>query len=123
MANNNINTTVGIDLNSESAQQKVERLTAEAKALKKEITQLSKDPVLNAPLIKQANKELAQTRAELRNVKKDTIDVKKVMDNLSGATLNQLEAALRKVTQEMKSVGRNTTEFKQLQASQKNLFV
>lgn len=119
--NNSTITRVGLDLNTESAEQKIERLNREFKELKKLQKELSREPIMNASQLKQVDKELAGIRNEMTKTKKETIDVRKVMNNLSSASLRQLEAAYRKVSVARKNMSRTDPKFKKLEADQKRL--
>lgn len=70
--------------------------------------------------MKKALKDLKDTEKQLEQVKKQTFDVTKVLNNLNGASLKDLRKAEQEITDELKKMTRGTQEYvdksKQLQS-------
>ena len=102
-----------VRVNSEDAQSELKKLQGEASKLRKEIIEASKAEVMDPKKIEALKKKLSETTQEINASKKAAFDYKKVLDNLSGASLTELNKAAQKLNFETKNLARNTEEYAQ----------
>ncbi len=100
-----------VRVNSEDAQSELKKLQGEASKLRKEIIEASKAEVMDPKKIEALKKKLSETTQEINASKKAAFDYKKVLDNLSGASLTELNKAAQKLNFETKNLARNTEEY------------
>ncbi len=81
---------------------------AEIKSINKELRTLEKNPALNA-----LNAELKATNNQLRAIDNATFEYSKVLKNLSGATIKDLNRAHAQLSKEIQTINRNTDEYRQ----------
>lgn len=110
-----------IEVDGKQAQDKLKALSVQLEQLTAEKKKLSKEPLTDPKLLKQVDREIAQTRKEMTAYKKELVDVRKVMNNLSGSSIKQLEAAYRRVAAERKNMARGTKEYAAMIAAEKKL--
>jgi TP901 family phage tail tape measure protein len=110
-----------IEVDGKQAQDKLKALSVQLEQLTAEKKKLSKEPLTDPKLLKQVDREIAQTRKEMTAYKKELVDVRKVMNNLSGSSLKQLEAAYRRVAAERKGMTRGTKDYAAMVAAEKKL--
>lgn len=110
-----------IEVDGRQAQDKLKALENQLEKLVGEKKKLSKEPLTDPKLLKQVDREIAQTRKEMGRYKKEIVDVRNVMNNLSGASLKQLEAAYRRVNAERKGMARGTKDYLDIIALEKKL--
>lgn len=103
---------VDVDLNGEPAGRGLELLEKKASSLRKQIVELSKQEIIDPKKIKDLEKDLKKTNAEINTLKKTTFDYKKTLDNLSGASIRDLNKLHSQLNFEVKSLARNTDEYK-----------
>ena len=84
-----------VDIDGKSARDDLAKLEKQAIHLKNELKELRKQPLTNPKLINQVEGEYSKVRKELNKTKRETANVSKVMDNLSGTSLRNLEQAYR----------------------------
>jgi TP901 family phage tail tape measure protein len=108
-----------LEIDGKQASDKLNELGNKLEQLTIEKKKLSKEPLTDPKLLKQVDREIAQTRKEMTHYKKEIVDVRKVMNNLSGASLKQLEAAYRRVNAERKNMSRSHKDYNALVAMEK----
>jgi hypothetical protein len=102
---------VDVNVNGKSAQKQLSALEKSAEKYKKELVQANKAGDLQG--YKKAKRNLENVNKEMRQLKKQTFSVNKVVNNLSSATYNDLRKAARKLNRELNNVNRNTKEYAQ----------
>lgn len=110
MANNNQTYTTTVVINDAQAKKQVAELENTIKGYRKEMDKAysSGDKALGdayAKKIKAATKELNRLKLE-------TMDVEKILNNLSDASMNQLQKAARSLNSQMKNLSVSSDEFK-----------
>lgn len=110
----NETTTSTVLLNGEQAKTELDALDAKAKDLRKSLREATKLGDLEG--MKRYNRELQQTQKQMRTVRAEAFDAKKVLDNLSGASLRDLHAAQKKIDALMRNgtVARHSREWNEL---------
>jgi len=108
-------------LNGEQAKQELDALELKAKGLRKSIREAS--DIGDLAGVKRYNKELKETQQQMRTVKSEAFNAKKVLDDLSGSSLKDLYAAQKKIDSLLRngSVKRNSEEWKELVKSQRKV--
>lgn len=105
------------DLDGKRAEAELEQMQQKAGVLAEKLEQARKANDLIT--FNKTKKELNDLDREIGKYKKNVVDVKKTLDNLNGASLNDLTAAQRKITAELSKMERGTKEYvaasKQLQ--------
>ena len=120
MAQNEIaNSTV--HLNGEQAKQELTALAQKAQDLRKRLIEANEAG--NGKAFEKLNKELNQTNKQMKQLSKEAFDVKKVLDNLSGATMSDLIKAKKEIDKQLNSpaISRNSKEWKELQNQLKSV--
>lgn len=119
MQRNETTATSTVLLNGEQAKNQLEILEAKAKSLRKSLKESSE--VGDMAGWKKYNKELTSTQREMKKVRSEAFDAKKVLDNLSGSSLKDLYSAQKKIDSLLKNgtVKRNSAEWKELADQQK----
>ncbi len=100
-----------VELDGKQAAEQLKTLGARADELKAKLTDLQKANDLAG--FKKAEKELKGVEAEMRAVRKATMDVDTVLKNLSGATLNQVNSAYTRQRNVMKNMARDAKDYGQ----------
>lgn len=115
----NEQSTATVYLNGEQAKSELAALDIRAKELRKSIKQASEIGDLAG--IKRYTKELKDVSGQMKVVKSESFNAKKVLDDLSGATLRDLYGAQKKIDSLLRngSVKRNSDEWKELAKSQR----
>lgn len=101
MADINQTATVTTIVNGEQAEETLKMLQEEAKRLRKEINQAYN--VGDTKRQKELEKQLKNNTREATLLKKSMFDVDSVLKNLSGASVNELQKALKKLNNELNS--------------------
>lgn len=109
MINEIAKTTVIVD--GKQAEQELKDLTEKSKQLRNQLTEMRKQKLIDPSEMARVQKELKNTESAIRSMKKEAFDVSKVMKNLSGASLKDLQKAAGKLSAEMKNLSRNTAEY------------
>lgn len=101
-------------LNGEQAKKELDNLKVMAKTLAMTIDDASKKG--NYMLAQQLKKDLSAVNKEINSVKKQTIDVNRVLNNLSSAKPRELQQAFAALTKQLdnKSIKRNSKEWDEL---------
>ena len=115
----NETSTSTVLLNGEQAKSELAELEVRAKGLRKSIRDAA--DVGDLAGIKRYNKELKDVNANMKTVKSEAFNAKKVLDDISGSSLKELTAAQRKIDSLLRNgnVKRHSDEWKELAASQK----
>jgi len=103
------NAQVDINVNGKSAQKQLSALEKSAEKYKKELVEANRAGDLKG--YKKAKKNLDSVNKEMRQLKKQTFDVNKVVNNLSTATYNDLRKSARKLNKELNNMERNTKQY------------
>jgi TP901 family phage tail tape measure protein len=108
-------------LNGDQAKSELTKIEEKVKSLRKELKEAQNMGDLEG--VKKFNKQLKETQREMRAMKKDAFDAKKVLDDLSGSSLADLYAAQKKIDALLRngSVKRNTKEWNELVDAQKKI--
>ena len=111
--------TAQIYLDGKQAEAAIDGLKRKSTELKQAIIEAGKagDHVS----MKKLQSELKGVESAQRTLKKETFDVQRVLDNLSGASINDLQKAFNKLNAEMKRMDRTDAGFKEKQLQAKAL--
>lgn len=101
-----------VNVDGQQAGQQLDSLQQKARELRKEIIEVNKQSVIDYKKLHFLNEELKLTKQEINSVKKSTFDYQKVLSNLSGASLRELEKLASKLNFEIKGMSRNTDQYK-----------
>lgn len=114
MARNETTATSTVLLNGEQAKTELDALEAKAKDLRKAIRESTKIGDMEG--LKKYNRELKETQTQMRTVRSEAFNAKKVLDNISGASLKDLYSAQKKIDTLMKNgtVKRRSKEWYEL---------
>lgn len=115
--NETANSTV--HLNGEQAKQELTALAQKAQNLRARLVEANEAG--DGKAFEKLNKELIQTNKQMKQLAKEAFDVKKVLDNLSGASMPDLTKAKKELDKQLSSpaIKRNSTEWKELQSQLK----
>lgn len=97
-----------VDVDGWQAGAELKKLEERAKELRNELAKLGKENDLGG--FRQKEKELKLVQNQMKNLKKETYDVEKVLRRLNGASFNDLTRAQRQLTSEIKRMTTNTKE-------------
>lgn len=102
-----------VTLNGEQAKNELTALEIKAKKLKEQI--LAANKAGDTKAFEKYSKQLEQTNKAMTKMNREAFDVKKVLDNLSGSSLKDLEAAQRKLNATLRSgdIKRGTKEWEE----------
>ncbi len=103
---------VKVSINANQAVKQLEELDKKASDLRQELIQLYKQDVLDKGKIKLLEKELKAVEKEQRKIKNSTFSYQQVLNNLSGASINDLNKAYRQLRFETNKLERGTEEWK-----------
>lgn len=108
-------------LNGEQAKSQLDILEAKVKSLRKSLKESAE--VGDMTGWKKYNKELTNTQREMKQVKSEAFNAKKVLDDLSGSSLKDLYSAQKKIDGLLKngSVKRRSKEWEELIDAQKRV--
>lgn len=106
-----------VTLNGEQAKNELTALEIKAKKLKEQI--LAANKAGDTKAFEKYSQQLKETNKQMSKMQREAFDVKKVLDNLSGASLKDLEAAQRKLNATMRSgeIKRGTKEWDEYRAN------
>ena len=110
----NQTTTSTVLLNGEQAKSELAAIEAKVISLRKNMREATK--VGDVEGWKKLKKELDDTQKKMKEVRRESFDAKKVLDDLSGSSLKDLEAAQKKIQNLMRNgtVKRHTKEWDEL---------
>jgi len=114
MQNETANSTV--HLNGEQAKQELTALAQKAQNLRMRLVEANEAG--DGKAFEKLTKELTATNKQMKQMAKEAFDVKKVLDNLSGASMPDLVKAKKEIDKQLSSpsIARNSKEWKELQA-------
>ena len=106
-----------VTLNGEQAKNELTALEIKAKKLKEQI--LAANKAGDTKAFEKYSKQLDQTNKAMTKMHREAFDVKKVLDNLSGSSLKDLEAAQRKLNATMRSgdIKRGSKEWEEYRSN------
>lgn len=110
MAANNQTYTTTVIINDAQAKKQVADMQAKIKGYREEMDRAYSSG--NMALGDAYAKKVKQTTKELNHLKLETMDVEKILDNLSDASMNQLQKAARSLNSQMKNLATSSEEFK-----------
>jgi TP901 family phage tail tape measure protein len=113
--------TSSVFLNGEQAKNELNILGKKAKELRDAIRQANEAGDEKA--FAKYNKELKATEKQMNQLQKESFDVKKVLDNLSGSSIKDLEKAQRQLNAQLRSgdIARNSEEWHRLTGELKSV--
>jgi TP901 family phage tail tape measure protein len=117
MAGGQVTGYAKVDLDGKEAGKIIEKLKNQARELENELVELNQQEVLDKKRIREVSKELRAIDGETKKIQRATFSYQEVLDNLSGASLKDLNKAYRKLRAEASGLNRETEEYK-LKASQ-----
>lgn len=109
--------TATVDVNGEAAKKELELLKREAEAWRRKMVEASEAGDTKG--FKKAEQELRKVNAQMRVLQKDSIEVDRILKNLSTAGPKELRRTLTALTKELNSgkIARGSKEWDTLQAS------
>ena len=102
--------TIDLSVNAKKAQDELEGLRKKAQELQHQIDAAT--AAGDTKGIKRIRAELDQTRRDMKKVERAAFDVNKVLGNLSGASINDINRAIRQMEREMKALPQGTAKWK-----------
>lgn len=111
--------TAQIFLDGKQAEAVIDTLKSRAQKLKEEI--IAAGQAGDHATMKKLQSELKGVESTLSSMKKESFNVQKVLDNLSAASINDLNKALGKVNAEMKRMSRTDPGYDKLKSDAKKL--
>jgi len=112
--NQNETSTSTVLLNGEQAKQELTALEQKANNLKWRLIEANEAG--DGKAFTKLSKELKETQKEMKQLAKDSFDLKKVLDNLSGSSMKDLAKAKKELDKQLGSptIVRNSKEWKEL---------
>ncbi len=110
-----------VTLDGQDAVQELKRLESKASELRTELIALSKEKIVDKKRVSLINKELRATNKSIREVNKSTFSYEQVLNDLSGASVRDLNKAMRKLRAETDQLNRKTKEYQEKSASMKKI--
>jgi hypothetical protein len=107
MAKNTVYTESVITLNNQDAMQHLDELRAKAEEIR---TQMSKTP-FHSKEFNSLQKQLLKITASEKDINEGMKRFQATMNNLNGASINELQSAARKLNSELRKLSPNTKEF------------
>lgn len=117
MATNRVYTESVVTLNNQEATARIDELKKKAVELRQEMTRLAQEKGINSKEFKAAQKELIAIEKSQRALNEDTKKYERILNDLNGSNLNDLQYAYRKLQQQIRRLKPDTEEF--IAASQK----
>ena len=111
MANNKVYTESVVTLNNQEATARLEEIRKKAADCRAEMIRLAQEKGINSKEFKAAQKELIGLDKSMRAINEDTKKFEKVIKNINGSSLNELQFAARKLNQEVRRLKPGTDEF------------
>ena len=112
MANNRVYTESVVTLNNQEATARIDELKKKADDLRATMVKLAQEKGINSKEFKAAQKELISTEKSMNSLNESTKKYERTINNLNGATLNQLQAALKKTKQALRNAAPDSKEYK-----------
>lgn len=98
-----------VELNTEKAKNRLEELIKKEKELKSSYEKALTTG--DSKAIEKAKTELNKARKELSTFKTETMQINEILNNLSAASISQLNKASKSLNAQMRNLGANTQEF------------
>ena len=111
MANNRVYTESVVTLNNQEATARLDELKKKALDLRDAMAKIAQEKGINSKEFKAAQKELMATEKSINAVNADMQRFEKTLNNLNGSNLNELQAAARKLYNQMRKLKPGTDEF------------
>jgi TP901 family phage tail tape measure protein len=113
MADNTVKQTVELDINGQAARNEMKKLQEEADVWREKMIAASKSG--NTKKFNEAHKELTRVNNELRKMQRAQVDVNRVMQNLSSASIKDINRAIKQMNAELTngSIPRGSAQWKQ----------
>lgn len=111
MANNRVYTESVVTLNNQEATARLDELKKKALELRDAMAKIAQEKSINSKEFKAAQKELMATEKSINAVNADMQRFEKTLNNLNGSNLNELQAAARKLYNQMRKLKPGTDEF------------
>ena len=111
MANNRVYTESVVTLNNQEATARLDELKKKALELRVAMAKIAQEKGINSKEFKAAQKELMATEKSINAVNADMQRFEKTLNNLNGSNLNELQAAARKLYNQMRKLKPGTDEF------------
>lgn len=111
MANNRVYTESVVTLNNQEATARLDELKKKALELRDAMAKIAQEKGINSKEFKAAQKELMATEKSINAVNADMQRFEKTLNNLNGSNLNELQAAARKLYNQMRKLKPGTDEF------------
>ncbi|MCT4636245.1 MAG: phage tail tape measure protein [Bacteroidales bacterium] len=96
-------------LDGKQAENELENLRTKSDRLEKKMAEMRENNDLAG--FKKLEKELKATKKQMRALNLNVFDLDRVLNNLSGASIDELTKAKRKLNRQIRKAGRNTTEY------------
>ena len=112
MANNSARYVTTVELNSQEATNKLKEMEANVKKIRSEMDKAYSSG--NKALGDKLSKDLGKANKEMKTFALQTMDVDKVLKNLSDASINQLAKAAKSLNAQLKNIPANTEKFKEI---------
>lgn len=111
MAQNTVYTESVVTLNNQEAAARIEELKQKAVDLRAQMRALAQEKGINSKEFRAAQKELVACEKAQRDLNESSKKFEKIINDLNGSSLNQLQSALRKLQQQWRNAKPNTKEF------------
>lgn len=111
MANNKVYTEAVVTLNNEEAKSRIGELQSKASELRQEMAKLAATKGIDSKEFQKVQKELVSTANAQKKLNEDTAKFQKIINNINGSSLNQLQSAAKKLEQQMRRLKPGTEEF------------
>ena len=112
MANNNARYVTTVELNSQEATNKLKEMEANVKKIRSEMDKAYSSG--NKALGDKLSKDLSKATKEMKTFAVQTMDVDKVLKNLSDASINQLAKAAKSLNAQLKNIPANTEKYREI---------
>jgi len=107
-----IDGNVKVNVNANQAINEIKKLDQKASELRQEIIKIRKEKIMDRKQISLLSKELKSVEKTQRQLRQSAVNYKTVLNNLSGASLKDLNKAYRQLSFEVNKLDRNTKEWK-----------
>lgn len=111
MASNRVYTESVVTLNNQEATARIDELREKATNLRLTMAQLAQEKGINSKEFAKARKELISLEESMKSINEKTKDFEKIINNVNGASLNELQKAARTLNQQMRRLKPGTEEF------------
>ena len=111
MAQNRVYTESVVTLNNAEANARLEETRAKAAQVRQEMARLAQEKGINSKEFKTAQKELIALEKSQKDLNEQTKRYQKIINDISGSSLNELQAAYRKTYQQMRKARPDSKEY------------